>query len=85
MLMWPEVEVSVDGGDTWSDAAVEAPELGPWAWQSWTYGWGATPGEHVLCCRATDTTGRRQAERLGWNVSGYATSLAQRVRVVVPS
>jgi len=36
--------VSVDGGDTWSDAAVEAPELGPWAWPSWTSGWGATPG-----------------------------------------
>jgi sulfane dehydrogenase subunit SoxC len=80
-----EVGVSVDGGDTWSAAKVEAPGLGPWAWQSWAYDWDVTPGEHVLCCRATDTTGRRQAERPGWNVGGYATALTQRVPVSVPN
>ena len=68
-----EVEVSVDGGDTWSAAVVDPPELGPWAWQAWTYHWDATPGDHVLCCRAADGTGRRQAARLDWNVGGYAT------------
>jgi sulfane dehydrogenase subunit SoxC len=78
-----EVEVSVDGGDTWSAALVEPPQLGPWAWQSWTYDWDATPGDHVLCCRATDATGRRQAERLDWNMGGYATSLTQQVLVTV--
>jgi DMSO/TMAO reductase YedYZ molybdopterin-dependent catalytic subunit len=79
------VEVSVDDGHTWSAAVVEPPQLGPWAWQSWTYDWDATPGEHVLSCRAVDTTGRRQAERLEWNVGGYATALTQQVLVTVPT
>jgi DMSO/TMAO reductase YedYZ molybdopterin-dependent catalytic subunit len=78
-----EVEVSVDAGNTWSAAAVEPAELGPWAWQSWSYGWDASPGEHVLCCRATDITGRGQAERLDWNVGGYATALTQQVPITV--
>jgi DMSO/TMAO reductase YedYZ molybdopterin-dependent catalytic subunit len=78
-----EVEVSVDGGLTWSAAEVGAQELGPWAWQAWSYGWDATPGEHVLCCRAGDATGRRQADRLAWNVGGYATALTQQVGVTL--
>jgi DMSO/TMAO reductase YedYZ molybdopterin-dependent catalytic subunit len=79
------VEVSIDGGATWSAANVAPPELGPWAWQSWTYDWNAGPGEHVLCCRATDSTGRCQTDRIDWNAGGYATGLAQRVLVTVPS
>jgi sulfane dehydrogenase subunit SoxC len=78
-----DVEVSIDDGGTWRTAQVEPPELGPWAWQSWAYDWDATPGEHVLCCRATDRSGRRQADRLDWNMGGYAAGLAQRVLVTV--
>jgi hypothetical protein len=80
-----KVEVSIDGGHTWSAAVVDAPELGPWAWQSWTYEWDATPGEHVLSCRATDATGRRQAQRLDWNMGGYGTARTQQVLVRVPT
>jgi DMSO/TMAO reductase YedYZ molybdopterin-dependent catalytic subunit len=80
-----DVEFSADGGATWSAARVEAPQLGPWAWQSWAFDWEATPGEYVLCCRATDTTGRRQAERREWNMGGYATALTQQVSVTVVS
>jgi sulfane dehydrogenase subunit SoxC len=78
-----DVEVSFDDGVTWSAATVGPAELGPSAWQSWTIDWDATPGEHVLRCRAADSTGRRQAERLEWNVGGYATALSQLVPVTV--
>ena len=78
-----KVEISCDDGSTWQTAELSPADLGPWAWQTWTYHWDATEGEHVLCCRATDTTGRRQADRLAWNVGGYATALTQRVMVTV--
>ena len=80
---YQEIAFSYDDGSTWRTAELAPPHLGPWAWQAWSYQWDATEGEHVLCCRTTDTTGRRQAERLAWNVGGYATALTQRVIVTV--
>jgi DMSO/TMAO reductase YedYZ molybdopterin-dependent catalytic subunit len=78
------VEVSVDDGTTWGEALVESPELGAWAWQRWTYQWDAsTPGEHVLCCRASDAAGNSQVDRPPWNVGGYANPAPQRVLVTV--
>lgn len=80
------VEVSVDGGRTWSDADVDAPALGQWAWQSWTFDWNPTePGEHVLCCRAGDAAGNDQAHFPSWNVGGYANPAPQRVSATVVS
>ncbi len=76
------VEISVDGGETWGDAALgEAPS--EFAWRGWTYEWEAGPGEHELCCRATDATGRTQPTTPEWNVGGYCNNAVQRVRVVV--
>jgi hypothetical protein len=78
------VEVSADGGGTWADAELE-PELGRWAWRGWTFPWDARPGEHVLCCRATDVDGNSQPDEPPWNVGGYANNAIQRVVVnVVP-
>jgi DMSO/TMAO reductase YedYZ molybdopterin-dependent catalytic subunit len=79
------VEVSSDGGATWADAELGSPELGRWAWRGWTFEWQAEPGEHVLCCRATDADGNAQPEEPPWNVGGYANNAVQRVVVdVVP-
>ena len=76
------VEVSTDGGRSWSDAALgEAPS--PFAWRGWTYGWDATVGEHELCCRATDASGRTQPPEPEWNLDGFCNNAVQRVRVVV--
>ncbi len=47
------VEVSANGGETWSEATLDEP-LSDFAWRRWTYEWDAAPGEHELCCRATD-------------------------------
>jgi len=77
------VDVSDDGGESWSPATVEPPELGAWAWQRWTFEWDATAGERVLACRARDAAGNVQPLEPTWNVGGYANNAVQRVRVVV--
>jgi len=77
------VEVSTDGGDTWSDAHVERDGLGRWAWRSWRFGWDARPGEFVLCSRARDAAGNVQPLEPAWNTGGYANNAVQRVPVTV--
>jgi DMSO/TMAO reductase YedYZ molybdopterin-dependent catalytic subunit len=54
------VELSMDGGESWREAALE-PELSPFAWRFWRYRWELPPpGRHSLVVRATDGTGRMQ-------------------------
>ncbi len=74
------VEVAVDG--EWRAADLEAP-LGPYAWRGWSCPWEATPGEHALRGRATDSTGRRQPDVAAWNHGGYCNNAVQTVRVKV--
>jgi DMSO/TMAO reductase YedYZ molybdopterin-dependent catalytic subunit len=78
------VEVSVDGGERWRDAALDPPREGsPYAWRRWQVDWLAEPGEHDLCVRATDADGRVQPLEPEWNVGGYVNNAVQRVQVVV--
>jgi DMSO/TMAO reductase YedYZ molybdopterin-dependent catalytic subunit len=78
------VDVSTDGGSTWDEAAVDPPQLGQWAWQSWTYDWKPPhAGDHILCCRARDAAGHDQASSPAWNVGGYVNPAPQRVHVTV--
>jgi DMSO/TMAO reductase YedYZ molybdopterin-dependent catalytic subunit len=82
---WGEVErveVSADGGATWAPARLGAP-VGPRSWTPWRFEWDAAPGEHVLCCRAGDASGRMQPDAPAWNVGGYANTDVQRVPVTV--
>ena len=76
------VEVSDDGGATWSDAELE-PAGEPWAWRGFTYRWEAKPGEYVLCSRTRDEAGNEQPVEPPWNLGGYANNAVQMVRVVV--
>ena len=78
-----QVEVSVDGGTRWTDAELTHELEGPWAWCGWTFGWDASPGEHVLCCRATDETGDAQPLEPAWNLGGYENNAVQRIPVLV--
>jgi DMSO/TMAO reductase YedYZ molybdopterin-dependent catalytic subunit len=76
------VEVSADGGRTWSDAEVEPAPA--YAWHGWSYRWDPRePGEHTLCCRATDAGGGRQPAEPPWNLGGYAGNHPHRVEVTV--
>jgi DMSO/TMAO reductase YedYZ molybdopterin-dependent catalytic subunit len=77
------VAFSVDDGRTWTPAELAADELGRWAWRGWTCTWDATPGEHVLACRARDAAGNEQPLEPAWNVGGYANNAVQRVTVSV--
>ncbi|MHB8631221.1 MAG: molybdopterin-binding protein, partial [Candidatus Limnocylindria bacterium] len=56
------VEVSADGGTTFSRAELE-PALGPLTWVRWKFDW--TPpgtGKFTLVARSTDGTGARETE-----------------------
>jgi hypothetical protein len=78
-----KVEVSVDGGATWSAADLDPPD-GPHAWRMWRFDWlPDAPGELELCCRARDALGNEQPLAQPWNLQGYANNAVQRVPVVV--
>jgi DMSO/TMAO reductase YedYZ molybdopterin-dependent catalytic subunit len=77
------VEVSTDGGASWTEAELAPPALGRWAWRSWQSLWQATAGDYELCCRARDASGAVQPLEPLWNVGGYANNAVQHVRVTV--
>lgn len=77
-----KVEVSTDGGATWSAAAL-GPDLGPFAFRSFSLPW--TPkatGRHVLMSRATDASGEVQPDEPVWNPGGYLWSRIERQEVM---
>lgn len=77
------LEVSADGGATWTAAALEGDE--PWAWQFWEATVVLRPGGGPLVARAFDDAGNGQPERLEsvWNFKGYLNHAWHRVPVVV--
>jgi DMSO/TMAO reductase YedYZ molybdopterin-dependent catalytic subunit len=77
------VEVSDDDGRTWWDAILDEPPPNAFAWRGWSFEWHASPGERILCSRATDATGATQPLEPAWNVGGYANNAVQRVSVLV--
>lgn len=66
-----KVEVSVDGGRTWSEASLVGPDLGPYAWRTFAYTADLKAGSHEIACRATDTAGETQPEIMEENERGY--------------
>jgi DMSO/TMAO reductase YedYZ molybdopterin-dependent catalytic subunit len=76
------VEVSEDGGESWSAAEV-GEQVGRYAWRAWTYGWRARPGRRTLCVRATDSEGNIQPVEQMWTFHGMGNNMAQRVDVIV--
>lgn len=74
------VEVSVDGGEKWSEAQLgEAVSL--YAWSPWNFRWDARPGAYTLCVRATDDRGNIQPLDQLWNWGGYGNNMVQRIEV----
>jgi DMSO/TMAO reductase YedYZ molybdopterin-dependent catalytic subunit len=58
-----QVELSTDGGSTWSSAPFKAP-LSPLTWVLWTFDWTPTKeGAYRLMVRATDGMGAAQDSR----------------------
>ena len=78
------VEFSADGGESWRDANL-GDTLGAHGWTSWSIEWDARPGEHELCVRSTDASGKTQPldGEQAWNQGGYGVNVIQRVLVQV--
>ena len=77
------VEVSVDGGASWSAARLGPAPSSPYAWRAWEWDWDAVAGEYEVCCRATDEAGNTQPLEAPWNLGGYANNEPHRVTVRV--
>ncbi|WP_436491738.1 sulfite oxidase [Actinokineospora sp. HUAS TT18] len=74
------VDVSVDGGLTWTEAELGA--AADYAWRSWTLRWDAKPGDTVLMARASAGNDTQPVEQ-PWNTQGMTNNMAQRVPVTV--
>jgi DMSO/TMAO reductase YedYZ molybdopterin-dependent catalytic subunit len=61
-----QVEVSVDGGQTWHAAHLEPPRE-RWLWVRWSYLWDAPPGQYAIMSRATDEVGRVEPQTPRYN------------------
>jgi sulfane dehydrogenase subunit SoxC len=77
------VDVTTDGGSTWTAATLGPSPSSPHAWIAWTFEWDAAPGGYELAARATDATGASQPVDEPWNHHGLANNSPQRVHVVV--
>ena len=72
--MISKVDVSVDGGRTWSPAEFIGPSE-PFSWRQWQYVWNpAKKGTYCLMARATDSQGNEQPMEARWNVLGYGNN-----------
>jgi len=78
------VEVSADGGASWTAAEVTVPD-DPWAWYHWKAKATLAAGSNVLMVRATDALGRTQPmDGLSrWNPRGYEWNGVQRMEITV--
>jgi hypothetical protein len=62
-----QVEVSVDGGETWHATHLEEPR-DRFMWVRWSYLWDATkPGKYSIMSRAADEVGRVQSREPRYN------------------
>lgn len=77
------VEVSVDGGDTWR-RAVFTSRAEVHAWRAWEYEWKpADTGPAQLQSRGRDADGNVQPVEATWNSFGYACNAIMTVPVVI--
>ena len=78
-----QVEVSVDGGQTWHAAHLEPPRE-RWLWVRWSYLWDAPPGQYAIMSRATDEVGRvePQTPRYNFMRKNFSAIVATDITVV---
>jgi sulfite oxidase len=78
------VDVSIDGGVTWSQADL-LDDLGPWAWRHWRTTLELSPGVCEIIVRAWDSSAATQPDDEAglWNPKGYVNNARPRLRVRV--
>jgi len=76
------VEVSVDGGATWTDARFR-DEPRPFVWALWELDVELAAGAHELVVRATDSAGTMQPDDPAplWNFKGYMNNAWHRTEL----
>lgn len=75
------VEVSTDGGVTWTDAALET--AGRRSWVRFVHPWRAGAGRTSIRARAYDERGLTQPARAEWNAKGYIMNGIHEVQVTI--
>ncbi|MGG1399648.1 sulfite oxidase [Bacillus salipaludis] len=78
-----KIEVSVDGGLTWSLAdLVQSPEK--YAWVRWEYKWEVLEkGEYTILSRAMESEGEKQPKEAVWNRKGYGYNAIDMIKVKI--
>lgn len=79
------VEVSADGGGSWTKARLWQDDSTSWSWTFWQAEMALAPGVRELIVRAWDKAGQVQPEAVEatWNFKGYLSDSWHRVRVSV--
>ena len=75
-----QVEVSVDGGSTWTGADL-SEDLGKYSFRGWSAVVSLSPGRNALKVRAMSNAGETQPVEQPWNPAGYLRNLIQTVTV----
>lgn len=76
-----QVEVSVNGGSSWSKASLES-DLGRFSWRQWSYRFTpAERGRYPVMARATNNRGATQTSELIFNPAGYHNNVIQTITV----
>lgn len=77
------VEVSTDGGDSWSDAELLGPHA-PYSWTLWEYLWQVVnPGRYALLTRATSSRGEIQPPEHDSLNGGYMINFSRPIELLV--
>jgi len=72
------VEVSTDGGKTWSDARL-GQDLGKYAFRPWSFELNAKRGKNTVMVNATNKIGQSQTAELIFNPAGYHNNVMQNI------
>ncbi len=76
-----EVQVSLNGGKTWSDAAL-GKDLGNYSFREWEMpGMKLPAGAHELKVRAFNRVGESQPLEAQWNPNGYLRNVVETTRI----
>lgn len=76
------VEVSTDGGKSWTDAKLEQ-DLGRYAFRPWSFDLNAKRGKVTVMANAINNIGQTQTATLIFNPAGYHNNVMQRLTLNV--
>ncbi|KAB7709259.1 molybdopterin-dependent oxidoreductase [Bacillus aerolatus] len=79
-----KVEVSTNGGKTWTEAKVSQQNKEGYAWSAWKFEWSvAAKGEYTLMAKATNSYNQEQPATPFWNRKGYGYNAIEKIKVKI--